>query len=432
MGTTTEAGALFENHSRLKNKALLLDITIVNPCAGSNLGNAARHVGKHLADAVERKKNKYWGSFPATYSLLPLAMSTCAEVGSDVHALIKELAIRRIEHRSETRSNESQHLMEGTEIARLRRRFSCVLQQALSFRTRHHLCRQGMALSSTRQLRSQSPVSMHAHRTKGVTESEGREEANGVGEIGVEGGNGDGNRVGGENGDVDGVGGGSGAGTGTGLEVNEGAKYGNGDGSRDGAEMGTGMGVETRGRSRDGNGYGSGDRNESSFGDENGDEDGNGDENNGGIEEGGGEVKKRKKPHKNYRRDQALLFRTRHHLSRQGVALAGTRQLRSQGLVPVYAHRTEGVTGSERQEGSNGVGSGIGVGGGKGDGNGVGGGNGDGTGAGTRTGTGKGVKANEGAQYGNGDGDGGGELSTNTGWERGRERERERGRKREQ
>ena len=80
MDITTEAGALFDNHPRLKNKTLLLDITIVNPCAGSNLGNAARHVGKHLADAVERKKNKYRGWFPAAYSLLPLAMSTCDEV----------------------------------------------------------------------------------------------------------------------------------------------------------------------------------------------------------------------------------------------------------------------------------------------------------------------------------------------------------------
>ena len=104
---TTEAGALFDNHSRLKNKALLLDITIVNPCAGSNQGNAARHVGKHLADAVERKKNKDRGSFLVVYSLLPLAMSTCGEVGSDVHAVIKELAITRVEHRSETHSNES-------------------------------------------------------------------------------------------------------------------------------------------------------------------------------------------------------------------------------------------------------------------------------------------------------------------------------------
>ena len=181
---TTEAGALFDNHPRLKNKALLLDITIVNPCAGSNLGNAARHVGKHLADAVERKKNKYRGSFPATYSLLPLAMSTCDDVGSDVHALIKKLAIsaiRRVQHRSETFSNESQHLAEGTEVARFRRRFSFVLQQALSFRTRHHLCRQGVALASTRRPHSQGPASVQAHRTGGVTGSEGQEGANGSG-----------------------------------------------------------------------------------------------------------------------------------------------------------------------------------------------------------------------------------------------------------
>ena len=167
MDTTTEAGALFDNHPRLKNKALPLDITIVSPCAGSNLGNAARHEGKHLADAVERKKNKYRGSFSATYSLLPLAMSTCGDVGSDVHALIKELAIRRVQHRSETYSNESQHLAEGTEVARLRRRFSFVLQQALSFRTRHHLCRQGVALASTRRPHSQGPASVQAYRTGG-------------------------------------------------------------------------------------------------------------------------------------------------------------------------------------------------------------------------------------------------------------------------
>ena len=40
----------------------------------SNLGNAARHVGNHLADAVERKKNNYRGSFPASYSFLPLSL----------------------------------------------------------------------------------------------------------------------------------------------------------------------------------------------------------------------------------------------------------------------------------------------------------------------------------------------------------------------
>ena len=46
-------------------------------------------------------------------------MSTYGEVGSDVDILTKELAIRRVEHRSEMHSNESQKLAEGTEVARL-------------------------------------------------------------------------------------------------------------------------------------------------------------------------------------------------------------------------------------------------------------------------------------------------------------------------
>ena len=288
--TTHGGGGTLRQPPSTEDKALLLDITIVNPCAGSNLGNAARHVGKHLADAVERKKNKYRGSFPATYCLLPLAMSTCGDVGSDVHALIKELAIRRVQHRLETYSNESQHLAEGTEVARLRRRFSFVLQQALSFRTRHHLCRQGVALASTRRPHSQGPASVQAHRTGGATGSEGQEGANGVGgEIGIGGGNGDGN------GDVDGHGDGDGAGMGTGVEVNEGAQDGNGDG----AGTGTGTGVGTRRRTPDGNGDGNGDGSEVSSGDGNG-EDVNGNENR--IGEGGREAKKRKKPQNSCRR----------------------------------------------------------------------------------------------------------------------------------
>ena len=62
----------------------------------------------------------------------------------------------------------------------------------------------------------------------------------------------------------------------------------------------------------------------------------------------------------------------------QGVVLAGTRQLRSQGPVSVNAHRTEGVTGCVGRQEMNGVMGGIKVGGRNGDGNGVGGGNGHG------------------------------------------------------
>ena len=217
-------------------------------------------------------------------------MSTCGDVGSDVYALIKELAIRRVQHRSETYSHESQHLAEGTEVARLRRQFSFVLQQALSFRTRHHLSRRGVALASTRQPHSQGPASVQAHRTRAVTASERQEGVNGVGGgIGVGGGNGDGKE------DVNGHGDGDGAGTGTGVEVNEGAQDGNEDGSGDGAGTETGTGVGTRRRIPDGNGDRDGDGSEDSSRDGNRDDDnGNGNENR--IGEGGREAKKHKKP----------------------------------------------------------------------------------------------------------------------------------------
>ena len=159
----------------------------------------------------------------------------------------------RVQHRSETYSKKSQHLAEGTEVARLRRRFSFVLQQALSFRTRHHLYRQGVALASTRRLHSQGSASVQAHRTGGVTGSEGQEGANGVGGgIAVGSGNGDGN------GDVDGHGDGDGAGTGTGVEVNEGAQGGNGTGAGTGRERGRGRGWGPVDEHRMGTGTGTG------------------------------------------------------------------------------------------------------------------------------------------------------------------------------
>ena len=66
--------------------------------------------------------------------------------------------------------------------------------------------RQEKALAGTRQLRSQGPVSVHAHCTEEITESEGQEGASGVG---------------GRDRDVNGGGDRDGAGTGTGLEVSE-------------------------------------------------------------------------------------------------------------------------------------------------------------------------------------------------------------------
>ena len=323
-------------------------------------------------------------------------MSTCGKVGLDVHAVIKELAIRRVEHRSEIHSNESQHLAEGTEeVVRLRRRFS-------SFYSKHfHSAR--VTISADRGWRLRAPDRAPFarlgictresyggdNRVRGTGRSERVEDG-----IRIGGGNGDGNGVGGGNGDANGDGDGDGAGTRTEVEANEGTQDGNGDGSRDGAGTKTGTGVGTRGQTPVGNEDESGDGSESGSGD--GDGDGNEED---GIGEGGREAKKRKKPHKSCRRDQALSFRTRHYLCRQSVALAGTRKIYSQVLVSVHGHRTEGVIESERREGANGVGvgAGIGVEGGNGDGNGGGGGkrdeNGDGDegGAGSKTG----MEANE-------------------------------------
>ena len=75
-------GGLFGNNPQHSDKALILDLVIVKP-------------REYLADAVERKNNTCLGSFPATYFLLPLPISTCGELDPDVHVLIKDLAIRR-------------------------------------------------------------------------------------------------------------------------------------------------------------------------------------------------------------------------------------------------------------------------------------------------------------------------------------------------
>ena len=128
MDLKPESRTLSGSNPRRKDKVILLDTTIVNPRVGLNLDNAACRSGKHLTEAVERKNNEYQCFSPATYSLLSLALSTYGNTDSDLHTLTQELAIRRMEYSSEIYSEEPRHqiLVEGTEIARLQRRFSFV------------------------------------------------------------------------------------------------------------------------------------------------------------------------------------------------------------------------------------------------------------------------------------------------------------------
>ena len=65
-------------------------------------------------------------------------------MGADTQFPVKDMAIRRVDLQGSMLTGQARAAAEGRETARLRRRFSFVLQQALSQRTRHHLCRQGV------------------------------------------------------------------------------------------------------------------------------------------------------------------------------------------------------------------------------------------------------------------------------------------------
>ena len=106
MNGTAEVGSLLGSNPRRKYRALLHDITIVNPRFSSNLltDKTARETGKHLADSAVERKSKSRGLFPASFSFLALTVSTLqGEVDSDEHPL-KDLATTRVENRLEASS----------------------------------------------------------------------------------------------------------------------------------------------------------------------------------------------------------------------------------------------------------------------------------------------------------------------------------------
>ena len=168
-------------------------------------------------------------------------MSTCGEAGPDVHALIEELlvVIRRVKSRSGTHSDGSPYLAEGTEVARLRGRFSFVLKKTLSLGTRHRLCRLGVTLAGSQQLRPQGPMSVQTHCNEGGTASEGRQRANADG-------SGFGERKEDGNGIVDGDGDGIGDGNGNEGSDGSGNRHGSGNGNGDEKEEGGSEGRELR------------------------------------------------------------------------------------------------------------------------------------------------------------------------------------------
>ena len=152
MDITAEAEALFDDHPRLKNKALLLDIPSSNLARRLQFGECSTLCRK-TPRRRSRAEEKEVSGLVLRYLLPPSTRYVDLWGGWLRHAC--------------------PNLAEGTEVARLRQRFFFVLQQALSFHTHHHLCRQEVALASIRPIRLQGPVYVHTHRTEGVTGSEG-------------------------------------------------------------------------------------------------------------------------------------------------------------------------------------------------------------------------------------------------------------------
>lgn len=61
----------------------MLDLKTVNLCASSNLEQQVKRPGSSITTAIKRKKNKYRDMFPASYTLVLLAVSMCGILGSD-------------------------------------------------------------------------------------------------------------------------------------------------------------------------------------------------------------------------------------------------------------------------------------------------------------------------------------------------------------
>ena len=135
MDIATKPGAILSSDD--SNKGFLYDVTIVNATAGKHIVASAQRGGSALSRAKTRKENTYRGSYDsATYTLVTLAFSTCGDIGADTIDFIKQLAYHRVAKRGGEVDEHEMAAAQGQEGAELRRRFSFVLQRALSQRTR--------------------------------------------------------------------------------------------------------------------------------------------------------------------------------------------------------------------------------------------------------------------------------------------------------
>lgn len=95
------------------------------------------------------KYNKSLGTFPAIYTVLPVAVSVGRTLGSATQALIKVMVAERADFQDDIQSSRKRMAVESRNIAHLRRHFSFGLQNTFSQHTKHHFCRHGVICMET-------------------------------------------------------------------------------------------------------------------------------------------------------------------------------------------------------------------------------------------------------------------------------------------
>lgn len=141
MGVTVASSELSCGHEQLEDELLLLDLTVVNSYAPVNSEKEAKRPEAVItASSIKRKQNKYTNTFPSTYNLLSLAVSTCGTLGSDKQALAKTMAITSICIQGDMPTGLERPAVDVCEMAHPSCRFSLVLQLAFSQSTGYHLC----------------------------------------------------------------------------------------------------------------------------------------------------------------------------------------------------------------------------------------------------------------------------------------------------
>ena len=86
MDMITSPGSLFDDNPKFKHHGLMLDVTIANPCAPSNLDASVDIAGSALAKTIARKHRHDRGKiYGMMYRLVPLSFSSSGHYCVDMH-----------------------------------------------------------------------------------------------------------------------------------------------------------------------------------------------------------------------------------------------------------------------------------------------------------------------------------------------------------